>query len=86
MKVFCERALSAGGFWSNRMITFSYVDPGLGLLAWQAAVAFVVGLLFYLKKTRAWITQFFRRVFRAGKRAEPGPAEYSPSAHDVMRR
>jgi O-antigen/teichoic acid export membrane protein len=47
------------------MIIFAYVDPGLGLLAWQAVVAAFLGTLFYVKKTRTWLVRLFRRLFRA---------------------
>jgi len=43
---------------------FAYIDPGVGLLIWQATVATFVGLLFYLKKTRNWIIGFVWKVFR----------------------
>ena len=67
------------------MITFAYIDPGLGLLAWQAAVAFFVGLLFYLRKTRTWIVESFRKILRFGKRSEPSPAPLS-APREVIRR
>ena len=41
----------------------AYVDPGLGALLWQTAVAGFVGFLFYLKKTRRWIVDMFRKMF-----------------------
>ena len=53
------------------MITFAYVDPGLGLLAWQALVAAFVGALFYIKKTRDFLVRLFQKVFRIGQRPEP---------------
>jgi hypothetical protein len=45
----------------------AYVDPGSGLLIWQALVAVVIGLLFYLKKTRDCIFALFRRIFKRNK-------------------
>jgi len=57
------------------MMIFAYVDPGLGLLAWQAVVAFFLGLLFHVRKTRTWLLELFRKIFRAGRRpAAPAPA------------
>ena len=50
------------------MKLLAYVDPGLGALIWQSAVAGVVGFLFYLKKTRRWIVNLFRQVFGRGQR------------------
>jgi len=46
----------------------AYIDPGVGLLAWQAIVAAFVGLLFYLEKTRRAIVRFFQWVVRAVRR------------------
>ena len=59
------------------MTTLAYVDPGVGLLAWQALVAFFVGLIFYLKKTRTWITNTVSKVFRpnvVSPTKKPAPA------------
>ena len=49
------------------MIIFGYVDPGLGLLAWQAVVAVFLGVLFYVKKTRNWVATLLRKIFRPGQ-------------------
>jgi hypothetical protein len=56
------------------MIIIAYVDPGMGLLAWQALVAACVGTLFYLKKTRTWLVALVQRPFRSNK----GPAGPKP--------
>jgi len=48
----------------------SYVDPGLGALLWQTAVAGFVGTLFYLKKTRRWIVGRIRKMFGRGGKPE----------------
>lgn len=45
----------------------AYIDPGAGLLIWQAVVSAVIGLLFYLKKTREFLFAFFRRIFGRNK-------------------
>ena len=67
------------------MAIIAYVDPGLGLLAWQALVATVVGILFYLKKTRSWLAKGFRKLFRAGKSAGE-TATRLERPHDEMQR
>lgn len=53
------------------MKLLAYVDPGLGLLAWQAVVAFFVGLAFYLKKTRTWLLAVLRIRPRLSERPQP---------------
>lgn len=40
-----------------------YIDPGQGMLIWQAIVSAFVGILFYLKKTRQFIAGIFLRIF-----------------------
>ena len=67
------------------MAIIAYVDPGLGLLAWQALVAVFVGLLFYLNKTRTWLAKLLRKVFRAGKPAEPVPTALERSRDEAPR-
>jgi hypothetical protein len=42
----------------------AYVDPGLGLLAWQALLAALVGTIFYVKKLRTWLVRLVQRPFR----------------------
>jgi len=44
-----------------------YVDPGSGLLAWQLLVAAVVGLVFYLKKSRDFLKKMARKLLRRGR-------------------
>lgn len=53
----------------------AYIDPGLGLLAWQAFVGACLGLLFYLKKTRKWFVKQFQKLFGADKQPEEENAE-----------
>jgi len=53
----------------------AYIDPGLGALLWQAIVAGFVGLLFYLKKTRRWIVDLFRKMFGRGRINKPNTVE-----------
>ncbi len=55
------------------MIILGYVDPGMGLLAWQALVAACLGLLFYLKKTRSWLVGFSRKLLRIEKPKQEPP-------------
>jgi hypothetical protein len=66
-----------------RIIFFGYVDPGLGLLAWQAVVAVFLGIVFYLKKTRNWLLALCRKIFRPGKTAEP-PATALKTSRNIM--
>jgi len=42
----------------------AYIDPGMGALAWQTIVSAVVGVFFYLKKTRLWFVEVFQKLFR----------------------
>lgn len=46
----------------------AYVDPGSGLLIWQAVVAAVIGVLFYLKKTRDFIFGLCRSLFNKDRK------------------
>jgi hypothetical protein len=55
------------------MKLFAYIDPGLGLLLWQALVAACLGLLFYLKKTRRWLGNLFLKPFRTDKKLDNVP-------------
>lgn len=66
------------------MAILAYVDPGTGLLAWQAVVAAFVGTFFYVKKTRDWLLGHFWRFCRLGKSGgkphhEPGRATEAQS-------
>jgi hypothetical protein len=45
------------------MYILAYIDPGSGLLIWQAVVAVALGAVFYLKRTREMVADFFRRIF-----------------------
>jgi len=42
----------------------AYIDPGMGILLWQSIVAMCLGVLFYLKKSRAWIVALLRKPFQ----------------------
>ena len=53
------------------MAILAYVDPGTGLLAWQAIVAAFVGAFFYVKKTRDWVFGLFRKCV-PGRPKTPG--------------
>jgi hypothetical protein len=37
----------------------AYVDPGSGAMLWQAAAAMVLGLMFYIRRIRAWVGRLF---------------------------
>jgi hypothetical protein len=65
------------------MRLFAYVDPGLGALLWQAAVAGMVGFLFYLKITRRWIVDMFRKMFGRGQKTEIVATEIAVTAEDL---
>jgi NADH:ubiquinone oxidoreductase subunit 2 (subunit N) len=43
----------------------AYVDPGVGALAWQMVISALVGLFFYLRKTRNWVVKTFLRFFQS---------------------
>jgi hypothetical protein len=60
------------------MTFFAYVDPGLGLLAWQAVVAAFVGAMFYMRKTRTWLMNCLKKLLPIGRRPERPPAAFSP--------
>jgi len=51
-----------------------YIDPGQGMLIWQAIVSAFVGVLFYLKKTRDFIIGLVLIVFRRKKSSPAAPA------------
>jgi hypothetical protein len=59
------------------MRLFAYIDPGMGLLLWQSIIAACLGTLFYLKKTRTWIANVLRKLFRVGK--PPGKVDDTAS-------
>jgi hypothetical protein len=46
------------------MIIMAYIDPGSGLLVWQAVMATMLGFLFYMKRTRDFIVRFVKKLFR----------------------
>ena len=46
------------------MPTLAYVDPGSGLLIWQAVLAVMLGFVFFLKKTRDFLVKIVTRFFR----------------------
>ena len=50
-------------------VTFvvGYVDPGSGLLVWQLLVAAVVGVAFYLKKSRDFLKQMLRKLLHRNR-------------------
>jgi hypothetical protein len=60
------------------MTIFAYIDPGLGALIWQSAIAAFVGFVFYLKKTRRWIVDVFRKIF-ARERETPSVPPPAPA-------
>jgi hypothetical protein len=57
----------------------AYIDPGLGALLWQSVVAGIVGFLFYLKKSRQWIVNAFRKMFGRGQKPPGAGVEIPPA-------
>lgn len=67
------------------MSILAYVDPGLGLLAWQACAAFFIGLLFYVRKTRSWLMQCLRKVVHSQKRVGVSPVQADRPRDPLLR-
>jgi hypothetical protein len=61
---------------------FAYIDPGSGALLSQMCIAAVLGLLFYLKKTRDFIWQKLSKLLRLQVKHEPAKAK-TPPAEEV---
>jgi len=55
-----------------------YIDPGQGMLIWQAIVSAFVGMLFYLKKTRQFIAGVFCKVFGRNQPNKPETVSIAP--------
>lgn len=77
----CAVSYSSNAF----MRILAYVDPGLGLLAWQAVVAAFLGALFYIKKTRDFLIRRFQKLFRPAERSKPVVTAASSPANDEGR-
>lgn len=60
-------------------IMFAYIDPGMGALVWQIIIAAIVGTVFYLKRTRDWILNLFRKN---PKTPDQSDQEGEPSSTD----
>jgi hypothetical protein len=55
------------------MSILAYVDPGLGALVWQTFLSALIGLFFYLRRTRKWIVGLGAKLFRPKPSvAQPG--------------
>ena len=65
------------------MTMIAYVDPGLGLLAWQALVAAVLGLVFYIKKTREKVLGLLSKRFHNKQSPPEGPTRI-PAPQDEV--
>jgi len=61
----------------------AYIDPGLGALLWQSIIAAFVGFLFYVKKTRRWIVNAFRKMFGSAKKTETAAPETAVAAEGL---
>lgn len=66
-------------------VVFAYIDPGVGLLAWQAIVAAVLGLLFYIRKTRTLVVGLIMKPFRRGKSPTALPAKVETELEETGR-
>ena len=64
---------------NGTMRVLAYIDPGLGALIWQSIIGVLVGMLFYLRRTRKWMGRWLGRVFRIGQKA--GNGAVAPSAN-----
>jgi hypothetical protein len=42
----------------------AYIDPGFGQMVWLTVVSALTGVIFHIKKTRAWIVGTVLGVFR----------------------
>ncbi len=62
---------------------FGYIDPGVGLLAWQALIAAFLGLIFYLKKTRTFVVGLIMKPFRKGKGPQELPGKVETELEEV---
>jgi hypothetical protein len=62
-----------------------YIDPGVGLLAWQALVAAFLGLVFYLKKTRTFVVGLVMKPFRKNKDTRELPGKGEADLEEVAR-
>jgi len=62
------------------ILILAYVDPGVGALLWQTILAAFVGFLFYLKKTRRWIVDVFRKMFGRSQKPSDTVAEIPAKA------
>ncbi len=58
----------------------AYIDPGSGLLLWQAIVAAFVGFIFYLKQTRKWIVHQVQRLFGRADKTQPAESKPAPES------
>jgi O-antigen/teichoic acid export membrane protein len=65
------------------ILILAYVDPGVGALLWQTILAAFVGFLFYLKKTRRWIVDVFRKMF--GRSQKPSDTVAEIPAKETMK-
>jgi len=66
-------------------LMLSYVDPGLGLLVWQAIVAAFLGVLFYVRKSRDKMLAWGIKLLRMNKSARPSPVEDRPPRGEPRR-
>ena len=56
---------------------YAYIDPGAGSLIYQTALTALLGLVFVLGRSRAWISRFVKRL--GGRDITP---ERATKSHD----
>lgn len=56
-----------------------YIDPGQGMLIWQAIVSAFVGILFYLRKTRQFIATIVLKLLGRSRSTGSATETVSPN-------
>jgi hypothetical protein len=57
------------------MHILAYIDPGAGALIYQAIIGVVIGMVFYLRRTRKWIGGLMGKAFRCVHGSEEATVE-----------
>ena len=61
----------------------AYIDPGLGQMIWLSIVSAFVGLMFHIKRARAWIVRTVLKIFRREDKTITAPATAKTPAAKV---
>ena len=61
-------------------VAHAYIDPGFGALVWQAAVAAVIGSIFFLRSTIAASFRWMKNKI-SGAPAKPQDPSERPTEH-----